>query len=326
MMDIYGDITTAIRQFFEDFAATMQGFGLPFEWTAWLIIFYSIPVWLIIIGLVLKVRRGGGGSVPDGVKAIIASTGDVSAGMSGTKKVPFLRDPSDALVFLKVEENAVEQAIAAIDFYANKGEMDESLKDQMTSLYQERLGGVRAAIMADEKFKELVDTSQEVDRARSDYLRKMEAMSGTQVETEADTGPPSVGMPGKVSEGAPAVSTPATEPPGGGAPGGGPPGGGVPGGAPPGGGVPGGAPPGGGAPSGGPPGGGAPGGGPPGGGAPGGAPPDGTPGGTAPDSGVPSGPPGGGAPDGAPSGGPKSSLQSEMLAEMERLKSLMSGD
>ncbi|MGY5876637.1 MAG: hypothetical protein RTU30_12885 [Candidatus Thorarchaeota archaeon] len=323
-MDIYGDITTAIRLFFEDLAATMQSFGIPFGWTAWVLVFYTIPVLLIIGFLVRKVRRGGGG-VSEGIKSIIASTGDVSAGMSGAKKVRFLKGPSDALVFLKVEENAVQQAIAAIDFYASKGEMDESLKDQMSLLYQERLAGVRAAIMADEQFKELVDTSQEVDRARSDYLRKMEAMSGTQIETEADTGPPSVGMPGKVSDGAPATSAPVTE-----SPGGGPPGGGVPSG-PPGGEAPGGGPPGGGAPGGGPPGGGAPGGGPPGGGAPGGAPPDGAPGGTAPDSGVPSGPPGGAAPSGsapggAPSGGPKSSLQSEMLAEMERLKSLMSGD
>ncbi|TXT56812.1 MAG: hypothetical protein BAJATHORv1_20409 [Candidatus Thorarchaeota archaeon] len=289
---------------------------------------------------VVRRRAGGGTTVPEGVKRIIASTGDVSSGISGTKKVKFIKSPGQALVFLKIEENAIQQALTAVEYYVQQGDIDEVLKDKLMDLYQGRLGVVRSAIAKDEELKDIVDSASAVDRARSDYLRKLAAMSGTTVEADTEeSGPSSVGMPSKV----PATASPGASsgggPPGGGAPsGGGPPGGGAPsGGGPPGGGAPsGGGPPGGGAPSGGgPPGGGAPsGGGPSGDGAPSGG---GPPGGGAPSGG---GPPGGGAPSGGgpsstpggtPSGGPKpsggkSSLQSEMLAEMERLKALMSGD
>ncbi|MHA1740881.1 MAG: hypothetical protein ACTSVD_02190, partial [Candidatus Thorarchaeota archaeon] len=244
------------------------------------------------------VRRGSRGtSIPVGVQRIIASTGDVSAGLAGTKKIKFIRTPADALVFLKIEENAIQQALAAVDYFAQKGEIDEVMKDKLLATYRDRLDAVRAAIAKDEDLKEIVDTSTAVDRARSDYLRKLAAMSGKAVAVESEAaGPPSVGMP-STTETAPSAATPAASPPGGGPPGGGPPGGGPPGGGPPGGGPPGGGPPSGAT-----------------------AAPSATP--------TPS-PPGAAAPTGTtrpPGGAPKSSLQSEMLAEMERLKALMSGD
>lgn len=291
----------------------------------------ATPMVLIIVLLLVRGRRGSGGSdVSEGIRKIIASTGDVSGGMAGAKKLKFLKTPAQALVFLKVEENAIEQALSAIDYYHQQGDIDESVKDKLAGAYQDRLTAVKNALAKDEELKEIVDTSSAVDRARSDYLAKLAAMSGTAVEDDsAEAGPTSVGMPAKVD----------TAPPTGESPGGAPPSSGAPGGGPPGGGAPSSGPPGGGPPSGGPPGGGAPGGGPPSGAAPGGAPPsveapsDGPPGDVAP-----SGPPGGEAPGGPPSGGApsgvappkaaggKSSLQSEMLAEMERLKALMGGD
>ena len=246
---------------------------------------------LIIIFQFIRGRRAGGGTanVTDGIQKIIASTGDVSSGMAGAKKLKFLKTPSDALVFLKIEENAIQQALSAIDYYTQQGEISESLKEKFIVSYQTRLETVRSAVAKDEQIKEMVDTGDAIDRARSDYLRKLAAMSGTEVEADTtEGGPTSVGVPGTVSTGQ--AVTPM-------APSGGPSGGGPPSGGAPGGGVPSGGPPGGGAPSGGPPG-----------------------------AGVPSGPPSGGAPSSGPSGGGKSSLQSEMLAEMERLKALMSGD
>jgi hypothetical protein len=336
-MDLYTDITSAIYNICKEVSDIFHQLGLPFGPYAWFVIIYSIPVWLIIFYLAFRLRRGGGsaGSL-EGVKTIIASTGDVSAGLAGTKKVSFIKNPSDALVFLRIEENAIQQAIAAVDYYEKQGEIDESLKEKMTSLYQDRLAAVRTAMAKDEALKELVDTESAVDRARSDYLRKLTAMSGTQVEVDTESGPPSVGTPGAVSSGAPAAGPPSGAPPSGGAPGGGPPSGGPPGGGPPSGGPPSGGPSGGAAPAAGPPSGAPPSGGPSGGaapaGPPSGAPPSGGPSGGA----APAGPPGGEAPSsdtapaaGPPSGSPgggKSSLQSEMLAEMERLKSLMSGD
>ncbi|MHA2351499.1 MAG: hypothetical protein ACXABX_00085, partial [Candidatus Thorarchaeota archaeon] len=186
-------------------------------------------------------------------------------------------------------------------------------KDKLVTVYQDRLASVRDALAKDETLKEIVDTSSAVDRARSDYLAKLAAMSGTTVESDTEeAGPSTVEMPSAVS----------TDPPSEAAPSGGPPGGG---------------PPSGGAPSGGPPSGGPPGGGPPSGAAPSGPPGEAAPTETAPTAGTPSGgPPGGAAPGGPPGGaavsdtpkptGGKSSLQSEMLAEMERLKALMGGD
>jgi len=293
------------------------------------------PLLVIIVVLVVRGRRrSGGAGVDEAIKKIVASTGDVSAGISGAKKLKFLKTPAQALVFLKVEENAIQQALSAVDYYHQQGEIDESTKDKIVTVYQDRLTVVKNALAKDEELKEIVDTSSAVDRARSDYLAKLAAMSGTAVEDDSgEAGPSSVGMPETVSTGPPSGAAPSSEAPSAGPPSGGPPGGGPPGGGPPGGGPPSGGPPGGAAPAetaptAGPPGGAAPaeatpGGGPPGGGPPGGAPPSGGPPGGAPSS----GPPGGAAVSDAPKpAGGKSSLQSEMLAEMERLKALMGGD
>ncbi len=320
--------------FFNVLSDALQPLGIPFGPGDWFFLIYTIVFVVIIVALVRRSSRSG--VVPTGVKRIIASTGDVSAGLAGVRKLKFIQTPADALVFLKIEENAVQQALAAIDYFASKGEIDSSTHDHLSSVYRSRLESVRAAIAKDEQLKEILETSTAVDRARSDYLRKLAAMSGTAVEsTDSEGGPPSIGMPDSV-----APTTPSGGPPSGGPPSGGPPSGGPPSGGPPSGGPPSGGPPSGGPPSGGPPGGGPPGGGPPGGGPPGGGPPSGGPPGgaaTKPSGGPPGGgPPGGaatkpsgGPPGGAatkPSGGPRSSLQSEMLAEMERLKALMSGE
>jgi hypothetical protein len=317
------DLFRPISEFFHD------NLGLPFGPLAWFVIIAVSPLILIIIGLVIRGRRGAGATkVDEGIRKIIASTGDVSAGMAGVKKLKFLKTPAQALVFLKIEENAIQQAMTAVDYYAQQGDIDESLKTKMFQAYEDRLALVRGAIAKDEEFKSIVDTSTAVDRARSDYLQKLAAMSGTSVETEEieEAGPSSVGLPGKVT-----TKPPSGGPPGGAPPSGGPPAGGPPSGGPPSGGPPAGGPPGGAAPSGGPPSGEAPAGAAPAGGPPGGAAPSGgAPGGVAPAG----GPPGGTAPSaGAPLGAVapkssegKSSLQSEMLQEMERLKALMGGD
>ena len=292
--------------------------GIPFGPEAWFFIITVSPLVLIILVLVFRGRRASRTSgVDEGIKKIIASTGDVSSGMAGVKKLKFLKTPSQALVFLKVEENAIKQALVAVDYYVQQGDLDESLKTKVAQVYEDRLSAVREAIAKDEELKAIVDTSTAVDRARSDYLQKLAAMSGTTVEIDelGEAGPSSVGVPGAVSTGVPSGGPPGGAPPSGGPPAGGPPAGGPPSGGPPSGGPPAGGPPGGGppagvAPSGGPPGGAAPSGGPPGGAPPGGAPLGGTIlGETAPKSA-----------DG------KSSLQSEMLQEMERLKALMGGD
>ena len=333
MQNAYTDFINSIIGLLQPLTDLFLPLGIPFGPLAWFVILAFAPLVIIIIVQFVRGRRSGGSSanVAEGVQRIIASTGDVSAGIAGAKKMKFIKDPGDALVFLKIEENAIQQALSATDYYAQQGEIDESMRDKMAGAYQTRLDNVRAAMAKDEQLKEIVETDTAIDKARSDYLRKMAAMSGTTIEDDIEaSGPTSVGMPSADSTGAPAV-TPTGDtqadggPPGGGAPGvapsGGPPGGGPPGGDAPSGGVPAGGPPGGGPPGGGPPDGGAPGvapsGGPPGGGPPGGGAPSGVPG---------DGPPSGGAPSGAPSVGGKSSLQSEMLAEMERLKALMSGD
>jgi hypothetical protein len=284
---------------------------------------------VVILFLVRRLRKSGSGSIADGVRKIIASTGDVSAGMAGAKKVDFIsKDPSDALVFLKIEENAIQQALTAADYFAEKGEISDSIKLKLAALYQHRLETVRQAISSDEQLKSIVATSDEIGKARSDYLRKLAAMSGTAVEAEDDAGPPTVGMPTAAPSTAPPAQAPGAAPPSGGPPSGGPPSGGPPSGGPPAGGPPSGAapaagPPGGAAPPSGPPGDAAPPAAPPGGAAPAATPAGGPPGGAAPGG----APPGGAAPGGeAPTAGGKSSLQSEMLREMERLKALMGGD
>ncbi|MGD2072044.1 MAG: hypothetical protein PVG65_00945 [Candidatus Thorarchaeota archaeon] len=333
----YTDITSAIYNFFRMFQEALYP-TLPFGAIAYAVIFYTIPFLVIIIFLARRAR--GGSALPSGVKRIIASTGDVSAGIAGTKKIPFIRDPQSALVFLKIEENAVKQALTAVDYYVQQGEIDESLKEKYSNLYQSRLQDLQTALSSSAELREVIDSSTAVDKARSDYLRKLAAMSGTTVEPDTSKGGPgSVGMPD--TSPTEATTTPSAGPPGatapsdGAAPSGGPPSGTAPsggplGGAPSDGAAPSGGPPSGAVPSGGPPGGGPPSGaapsaGPPGGAAPSGGPPSDTPAG--PPGGAPSsaGPPGGAA-DAPSTGGGKSTLQSEMLAEMERLRALMSGD
>ena len=313
---------------FSNLSNALRPLGIPFGPLAWFYIITVAPLLHILLVLVRRLRRAGGGNISQAIQKIIASTGDVSGGMSGAKKLKFVKTPADSLVFLKVEENAIEQAISAVGYYAGQGDIDEPMKDKLIQFYEHRLEAVRSAVSKDEELKEIVDADTAVDKARSDYLRKLAAMSGTAVESDSEeAGPTSVGMPSAVPTDQPPVTTPSEAapsdgPPGGAAPSGGPPDGAAPSGGPPGGAAPSGGPPGGAAPSGGPPGDAAPSGGPPG----GAVPSDGPPGGTAPGG----GPPGGAAPSGeAPSGGApsgKSSLQSEMLAEMERLKALMGGD
>ncbi|MGY5863296.1 MAG: hypothetical protein RTV41_01720 [Candidatus Thorarchaeota archaeon] len=333
MQTPYSQFAQSIVDIFIPISDFFQSIGIPFGPIAWMFIIAATPMVLIIILLLVRGRRssGGGSDVSEGIKKIIASTGDVSGGMAGAKKLKFLKTPAQALVFLKVEENAIEQALSAIDYYHQQGDIDESVKDKLAGAYQDRLTAVKNALAKDEELKEIVDTSSAVDRARSDYLAKLAAMSGTAVEDDSgEVGPTSVGMPAKVD------TAPSGEAPSGGAPSSAPPSGGPPGGGAPSGGPPSGGPPGGGAPSGGAPSGAAPpsdttpSGGAPSGGTPGGAGPNGPPGGETPSGGPPGGAtPSGGTPSGAappkPAGG-KSSLQSEMLAEMERLKALMGGD
>ncbi|MHA1881856.1 MAG: hypothetical protein ACTSUO_02290, partial [Candidatus Thorarchaeota archaeon] len=254
----YQEFTTFIQGIFMELQNIFLPLGIPFGWMAWLLIATVSPLFIIILVLFRK-SRGAGGDVPEGVKAIIASTGDVSAGMAGTKKLKFIKSPNDALIFLKIEENAIQQALSAIDYFVQRGELDESMKDQLILVYQSRLDSVRTAIEKDEELKSIVATDDAIDKARSDYLRKLAAMSGTTVEVDTeDIGPSSVGMPSDTGTQATTQATTTATTPDGGAPGGGAPGGGAPGGGAPGGGAPGGGAPGGGAPGGGAPGGGAP--------------------------------------------------------------------
>ncbi|MHA2378051.1 MAG: hypothetical protein ACXADO_00050 [Candidatus Thorarchaeota archaeon] len=299
--------------FFDQLFSTPLQPWIPWGPGDWYFAITTTVFVLTILYLVRRIRKSGGSSIADGVKRVIASTGDVSAGISGAKKLGFLRDPSDALVFLKIEENAVQQALTALDYYGDQGEIDETVKMKLAAVYQNRLESIRTAVAKDEQLKEIVATSDAVGRARSDYLRKLAAMSGTTVEADEAGGPPSVEMPSTVPSVPAAGAAPAAAPPSG-APSGGPPSGG---------------PPSGGPPSGGPPAGAAPAAVPPSAAPPTAAPPSAAPPTGGPPSGAPSaaGPPDEAPPEGGdrPTGG-KSTLQSEMLREMERLKSLMGGD
>jgi len=299
--------------FFDQLFSTPLQPWIPWGPGDWYFAITTTVFVLTILYLVRRIRKSGGSSIADGVKRVIASTGDVSAGISGAKKLGFLRDPSDALVFLKIEENAVQQALTALDYYGDQGEIDETVKMKLAAVYQNRLESIRTAVAKDEQLKEIVATSDAVGRARSDYLRKLAAMSGTTVEADEAGGPPSVEMPSTVPSVPAAGAAPAAAPPSG-APSGGPPSGG---------------PPSGGPPSGGPPAGAAPAAVPPSAAPPTAAPPSAAPPTGGPPSGAPSaaGPPDEAPPEGEdrPTGG-KSTLQSEMLREMERLKSLMGGD
>jgi len=300
-----------IDEIFDNLLAAMGiGTGVFF------IIYTAIFVGIILF-LVHRMQAGSKG-LPEGVTRIIASTGDVSAGIVGAKKLKFIKTPSTALVFLKIEENAIQQALSAADYFAQQGEIDESTKSKIAEAYQARLDAVRTAIARDEELREVMATSSAVDKARSDYLRKMAAMSGTAVEAETEAaGPTSVGMP---TPGRPSGLKPGkglTAPPAGGPPSGGPPSGGPPSGGPPSGGPPLGGPSSEAAPSAG---------GPPVAVPDIGGPPSGLP---MPSSSPPSGPSPAVGPAPAassrptPAGAAKSSLQSEMLAEMERLRALM---
>jgi len=343
----YSEFANSIVELFRPISNFFQSISIPFGPIAWMFIIGVTPLFLIIVLLVFRGRRrgSGGSDVSEGIRKIIASTGDVSGGMAGAKKLKFLKTPAQALVFLKIEENAIQQAFSAIDYYNQQGEIDEAVVDKLAGVYRDRLAAVRVALEADEQLKEIVDTTSAVDRARSDYLAKLSAMSGTAIEADAEkAGPESVGMPDKVTTTPPSGEAPSGAAPEGAAPSGGPSSDGPPSGGPPGGGAPSGDAPSGGPPGGGPPGGGAPGGAPPGGAAPSGGPPSGgapssdaPPSDGVPDDTSPGGPPGGEAPSGPPGGeapggtppktaGGKSSLQSEMLQEMERLKALMGGD
>jgi hypothetical protein len=320
----YYSLTQFIVSLFQPLTDFFTPLGIPFGPIAWFYILTTGPLFIIAVVLAVRRRKGAGGSgVDEGIRKIIASTGDVTGGMAGAKKLKFIKTPADALIFLKIEENAIQQALSAVDYYSQQGNLEEYLKTKIADVYENRLAAVRDAIAKDEELKEIVDTSTAVDRARSDYLKKLAAMSGTAVEAEeGESGPTRVGTPGKVSKapsgGAPSGAAPAAGPPGGGPPGGGPPSGGPPSGGPPSGAAPAAAPPSSTAPAAAPPSSG-----PPGGAAPAAASP---PGGVAPAA---ASPPGGAVPTAddspRPSGG-KSSLQSEMLAEMERLKALMGGD
>ncbi|MHA2397215.1 MAG: hypothetical protein ACXAC0_10965 [Candidatus Thorarchaeota archaeon] len=319
MQTPYSEFAQSIVNLFIPISDFFQSIGIPFGPIAWMFIIAVTPLFLIIVLLVVRGRRGSGSAgVDEGIRKIIASTGDVSSGLAGAKKLKFLKTPAQALVFLKVEENAIQQALSAVEHFNKQGDIDDAVKDKLVTVYQDRLASVRDALAKDEALKEIVDTSSAVDRARSDYLAKLTAMSGTTVESDTtEAGPSTVGMP----------SAESTDPPSEAAPSGGPPGGGPPSGGAPSGGPPSGGPPGGGPPSGGPSSGAAPSG-PPSGAAPTeAAPSDATPSGGPPSGAAPGGPPGGAAVSDAPKpAGGKSSLQSEMLAEMERLKALMGGD
>jgi hypothetical protein len=282
-------------------------------------IIYTVVFVGIILFLVHRMQMGSRG-LPDGATRIIASTGDVSAGIAGARKLKFLNTPSTALVFLKIEENAIQQAISAADYFVQQGEIDEATKSKIVEVYQARLEGVRTAVARDEELREVMATSSAVDKARSDYLRKLAAMSGTTVEAETETaGPTSVGMPAPGKPSGPKAGPKSSA----GLPSGGPPAGGPPSGGPPSGGPPSGGPPMGGSPMGGMPSTG----GPPAAVPSAGGPPSGVSTLAAGPPGAPSAPAGPASPSSsrppAAAGAAKSSLQSEMLAEMERLRALM---
>ncbi|MBD3159703.1 MAG: hypothetical protein GF309_13030 [Candidatus Lokiarchaeota archaeon] len=347
MQTSYSQFTRFIIDLFRPLSDFFQPLGVPFGPIAWFFIVSVTPLVLIIVGLAWLRHKSTAGGIAGDLQKIIASTGDISGGISGSKKTRFINTPTEALLFLRIEENALRQALSAVDYYSERGELDDTLQSQLDSLYKTRLESVKDAIAKSDQLKAIVDADSAVDKARSDYLRKLAAMSGrTLPSEEPEAGPSSVGMPGEAAEPAevtpeqPPTSEPETAPPAeapsGGPPGGGPPGGAAPSGGPPSGGPPSGGPPGGSAPSDGPPGDAAPSGGPPGGGPPGGAAPSGgPPSGSSPSSGPP-----GGTPAKTPSStsaseapsskekesGAKSTLQSEMLAEMERLRTLMGGD
>jgi hypothetical protein len=326
----YNEFTRFIFELFQNLSDIFQPLGIPFGPIAWFYIATIAPLAIIILVLVVRRRGATRDDVTQGIQRIIASTGDVSSGISGTKKLGFITSPSDALIFLKIEENAIKQALSAAEYYSNQGELEPEIADKITTVYNNRLAAVQTAIAKDQDLKDIVDADTAIDKARSDYLQKLAAMSGTAVESDTEeAGPPSVGPPTSPAEPASPVEVEEAGPPSGGPPGGTAPSAAPPSGGPPSGGPPSGGPPSGSAPpSGGPPGGSTPSASPPGGAAPSGGPPGGVPSGGPPaaesaSSEMTTAPDTGGKPS---TSGSKSSLQSEMLAEMERLKALMSGD
>ena len=147
MQSPYTDFTNFILNLFQPLYDFFNPLGIPFGPMAWFVIIVTTPLVVIIIALVIRGRRAGGGSsanVTEAIQKVIASTGDVSGGMAGAKKLKYLKKPAEALVFLKVEENAIQQAISAIDYYAQQGEIDEATTSSLrpirydSKLYVER--------------------------------------------------------------------------------------------------------------------------------------------------------------------------------------------
>ena len=129
----YGDFANQILDLFQPISDFFQSIGIPFGPAAWIVIISNLALVVIILLVVIRGRRAGGGSanVTEAIQKVVASTGDVSGGMAGAKKLKYLKRPADALVFLKVEENAIQQALTAIDYYAQQGEIDEAMKEKL---------------------------------------------------------------------------------------------------------------------------------------------------------------------------------------------------
>ncbi|MFW9806970.1 MAG: hypothetical protein ACFFFK_09610, partial [Candidatus Thorarchaeota archaeon] len=119
------EFSNSIIELFRPISNFFQSLGIPFGPIAWMFILTAAPLFLIIVILVVRGRRRvGSAGVDEGIRKIIASIGDVSSGISGAKKLKFLKTPAQALVFLKVEENAIQQALSAVDYYNQQGDID----------------------------------------------------------------------------------------------------------------------------------------------------------------------------------------------------------
>ena len=90
MQSDYSNFAEAIVELFRPISDFFQGLDIPFGPEAWMFILTTTPLLLIIILLVVRGRRRGGLDVDEGIKKIIASTGVVSGGMAGGKKLKFL--------------------------------------------------------------------------------------------------------------------------------------------------------------------------------------------------------------------------------------------
>ena len=146
MQTPYTDITQLI---YDLFYPLYQMFWptIPFGPLAWFFVLTYGPTILILIAVVVRGRRkkAGSANVNEAVQRIIASTGDVSSGIAGTKRFKFLKSPGELMAFLKIEENAIQQALSAAEYYAKQGDIDEAMRDKIVASYQTRLELVRAA-------------------------------------------------------------------------------------------------------------------------------------------------------------------------------------